>query len=73
VIIEKDTPVSIPLMAIQRDSEIYENPMQFKPERFLNSPTGNSNISAGIVYAPFGDGPRCVLPSVFRNSNVYKC
>jgi cytochrome P450 family 6 len=58
VIVEKDTPVFIPLMAMQRDPKIYENPLQFKPERFIDSPTGNPNISAGIVYAPFGDGPR---------------
>ncbi|CAG9809709.1 unnamed protein product [Chironomus riparius] len=58
VVIEKDTPVFIPLMGMQRDPKIYENPLQFKPERFLNSSSGNPNISAGIVYAPFGDGPR---------------
>ena len=58
VVIEKNTPVFIPIIGMQRDPEIYENPMQFKPERFLNSSTGNPNISAGIVYTPFGDGPR---------------
>jgi cytochrome P450 family 6 len=58
VIIEKDTSVFIPLMGMQRDPNIYENPLQFKPERFIDSPTGNPKISAGIVYAPFGDGPR---------------
>jgi cytochrome P450 family 6 len=58
VIVEKGTPVFIPIIGMQRDPEIYENPMQFKPERFLNSSTGNAKISAGIVYAPFGDGPR---------------
>ncbi|XP_070494253.1 probable cytochrome P450 6a14 [Chironomus tepperi] len=58
VVIEKNTPVFIPIIGMQRDPEIYENPMQFKPERFMNSSNGNANISSGIVYAPFGDGPR---------------
>jgi len=58
VIVEKDTPVFISLIGMQRNPDIYENPMEFKPERFLDSPTGNPKISAGIVYAPFGEGPR---------------
>ena len=57
-VIEKGTPVLIPLMGIQRDSQIYEDPMMFKPERFFDSPTGSPKVKTGIVYAPFGDGPR---------------
>lgn len=57
LIIPKDTAVMIPLLGFQRDPEIYENPMQFKPERFTNSSHGNGN-SKGLFYTPFGDGPR---------------
>jgi hypothetical protein len=48
-------------MSIHRDSEIYENPHDFIPERFMDSPTGNSkldNQKSAIFYSPFGDGPR---------------
>lgn len=57
LVIPKGTSVFIPLFGLQRDPKIYENPMQFKPERFLNSPNGNGN-SKGLFYMPFGDGPR---------------
>ena len=55
--IEKGTTLYIPVQGLQRDPDIYENPMEFRPERFLNSPTGNGN-SKGLFYLPFGDGPR---------------
>ncbi|CAG9801978.1 unnamed protein product [Chironomus riparius] len=55
--IEKGTTLFIPVQGIQRDPDIYDNPMEFRPERFLDSPTGNGN-SKGLFYMPFGDGPR---------------
>jgi cytochrome P450 family 6 len=55
--IPKDSAVMIPVLGFHRDPEIYENPMQFNPERFVNSSHGNGN-SKGLFYTPFGDGPR---------------
>lgn len=55
--VEKGTPITIPVLGIQRDPEIYANPMEFRPERFENSSTGNPNAK-GVCYMPFGDGPR---------------
>lgn len=55
--IEKKIPIMIPVMGLQRDPEIYDNPMEFRPERFLNSPHGNGKVP-GLFYMPFGDGPR---------------
>ena len=55
--IEKGKNVFLPILGIQRDPEIYENPLEFKPERFLDSSNGNGN-SKGLFYLPFGDGPR---------------
>lgn len=52
-VLEKGTSVFIPVMGLQRDPEIYENPMEFRPERFLDSPIGNGIAGA---YTPFGDG-----------------
>ena len=55
--IPKGSSIIIPVFGFQRDPEIYENPMDFKPERFLNSSNGGGT-SEGIFYTPFGDGPR---------------
>lgn len=60
IVIPKGTSVFIPTLGHQRDPEIFENPLQFKPERFLDSPTGNGN-SKGLFYTPFGDGPRICI------------
>jgi cytochrome P450 family 6 len=56
VTIEKGTNIFLPILGIQRDPNIYENPLEFKPERFLNSGNGNGNAK-GLFYLPFGDGP----------------
>lgn len=55
--VEKGTLVLIPLLALHRDPDIFENPMEFIPERFLDSATGNGKAK-GSFYLPFGDGPR---------------
>lgn len=55
--IEKGTAITIPVLGFQRDPDIYDNPMAFLPERFLDSPNGNGNAK-GLFYLPFGDGPR---------------
>jgi cytochrome P450 family 6 len=55
--VEKGTPITIPVLGLQRDPKIYNNPMEFRPERFENSSTGSPNVK-GLCYMPFGDGPR---------------
>ena len=55
--VEKGTTIFLPIQGLQRDPNIYDNPMEFIPERFLNSATGNGK-SKGLYYLPFGDGPR---------------
>lgn len=57
MVIEKKTQILIPVMGMQRNPEIYDNPMEFRPERFQNSPHGNGKVD-GLFYLPFGDGPR---------------
>ena len=57
LMIPKGTSIFIPVLGHHRDPEIYESPMEFKPERFQNSSTGGGN-SNGLFYLPFGDGPR---------------
>lgn len=55
--IPKGAAVMIPVLGYHRDPEIFENPMEFRPERFLNSSNGAPNVK-GLFYMPFGDGPR---------------
>lgn len=55
LVIEKGTSVFIPVIGLHHDPDIYENPMEFKPERFMDSPTGSSRT--GIYYNAFGEGP----------------
>ncbi|KAG5668809.1 hypothetical protein PVAND_016733 [Polypedilum vanderplanki] len=59
-IVEAGTPVHIPVLGIQRDPDIYENPLEYRPERFLYSPNGNGKVK-GLFYLPFGDGPRSCI------------
>jgi cytochrome P450 family 6 len=53
-IIRKGTPVIIPIFGLQRDPDIYENPLEFRPERFLNNASGSD--MDGSYYLPFGEG-----------------
>jgi cytochrome P450 family 6 len=57
LIIEKGTSIYIPAMGIQRDSKIFDNPLEFIPERFYESPTGLGK-GKGLFYISFGAGPR---------------
>ncbi|XP_017006501.2 probable cytochrome P450 28d2 [Drosophila takahashii] len=50
--------VTIPVKAIHHDPQYYEDPMTFKPERFLEINGGMKNYRDRGVYLAFGDGPR---------------
>ncbi|XP_053952393.1 probable cytochrome P450 28c1 [Anastrepha ludens] len=58
--------VIIPIYALHHDSSYYNNPEQFKPERFLND---EGNILKSFrdigVFLGFGDGPRMCLGYYF--------
>lgn len=65
LVIPKDTAIFIPSFGFHRDPEIYDNPLEFRPDRFLNSPNGGGKVK-GVFYTPFGDGPRnCVKQLYF--------
>lgn len=53
LIIPKGTEIHIPVMFVHRDADYYGNPMEFKPERFIDSPIGHSK-GKGITFMPFG-------------------
>ncbi|KAI3468880.1 hypothetical protein Pfo_025543 [Paulownia fortunei] len=60
--IPKNTRVFINIWAIQRDPSIWDNPMKFRPDRFLND-SGKWDFSGNnFHYLPFGSGRR-ICPS----------
>lgn len=50
--IPRGTPILIPIYGIQRDSTNFNDPLDYRPERFLEQST------SGMAYMPFGEGPR---------------
>ncbi|XP_037043226.1 probable cytochrome P450 6d5 [Bradysia coprophila] len=58
LVVPKGTEMMIPVLGIQRNPDIYDNPLEYRPERFLDSSTGSTSETKGCYYLPFGDGPR---------------
>lgn len=54
-VLEKDTKVFIPVLAIHHDEEFYPNPEKFDPERFSDE---NKKERHPYAFLPFGEGPR---------------
>lgn len=58
LVIAKGTRIVVPLAAIHRDPDIYEDPHNFQPERFTPEEIKKRHP---MSYLPFGEGPRnCV-------------
>lgn len=57
--IEQGSQLIIPIFGLHRDPDLYNDPLKFEPERFLNNPTG-SNFE-GSYYLPFGEGQRICI------------
>ncbi|XP_043475349.1 cytochrome P450 6k1-like [Leptopilina heterotoma] len=55
IIIEKGTPVFIPLLGMHYDPQYFSKPELFDPERFSEE---NRKSRTNYVYMPFGEGPR---------------
>lgn len=53
LIIEKGTEVFIPIYALQRDEQFYEQPNKFVPDRFKEENSAGKNI-LNRPYMPFG-------------------
>lgn len=58
VVIEKGTPVFIPVYGLHHDPEYYPNPEKFDPERFSAE---NKKQILPFTYMPFGEGPRLCI------------
>lgn len=63
VLIEKGTSIQLPIYAIHHDGSLYDDPNEFKPERF-ESISVNDLRKSGI-FLPFGDGPRRCIGNFF--------
>ncbi|CAG9838967.1 unnamed protein product [Diabrotica balteata] len=82
LVIEKGMTVFIPLFAIMRDANYFENPEKFDPERFVSN---NFNTN-GLTFFPFGEGQKtCIgkrlgllavslcLSNILMEFNVHRC
>ncbi|KAL0312791.1 UNVERIFIED_CONTAM: Flavonoid 3'-monooxygenase [Sesamum radiatum] len=56
--IPKDSAVFLNVWSIQRDPLAWENPLEFKPERFLGNTTKWDFSGNNFNYMPFGSGRR---------------
>ncbi|CAG9560427.1 unnamed protein product [Danaus chrysippus] len=56
--IDKGVKIIIPLQAMQNDPKYFDNPSEFRPERFDPKNIDNSNK---FVYLPFGAGQRACI------------
>lgn len=56
--IDKDVAVIIPVQALHKDPQYFDEPEQFRPERFLSD---NSSPTFKFLYLPFGIGPRSCI------------
>ncbi|CAM8946743.1 unnamed protein product [Rhodiola kirilowii] len=57
--IPKDAKIFINVWAIQRDPSLWENPLEFRPDRFLNGTMKKLDYSGNdMQYLPFGSGRR---------------
>ncbi|XP_061709720.1 cytochrome P450 6B6-like [Cydia pomonella] len=54
------TRIVIPLEALQNDEKYFDNPWEFRPERFSPEEVKKRHK---FVYLPFGDGPRACIGS----------
>nr|CAD7427783.1 unnamed protein product [Timema monikensis] len=55
IVLEKGTPVFIPLLGLHYDPKYFPSPNEFNPERFTLE---NRKSIPNYAYMPFGEGPR---------------
>ena len=64
LIIEKGTPIFIPLLGLHYDPKYFSNPESFDPEHFS---TENKSLRHSFVHLPFSEGPRnCIGKFLIR-------
>ena len=68
--IPKDTVVIINLWSIHHDEKEWQDPMEFRPERFLDS-DGKMLDTSKLSYMPFGAGRRVCLGEALAKQNMF--
>ncbi|KAK3224822.1 hypothetical protein Dsin_004684 [Dipteronia sinensis] len=61
--IPKGSRIMLNVWAIQRDPQLWDSPLEFRPERFLNSFENFDYLGNNFQYMPFGSGRR-VCPGI---------
>lgn len=64
LIIEKGTPILIPMLGLHYDSNYFSNPNEYDPENFSEF---NKQRRNPYVFMPFGIGPRSCIGNVNFN------
>jgi cytochrome P450 family 6 len=72
ITIPKGTCIYIPTLGLHRDPEIFENPLEFRPERFFGSSNGKG-ISKGVFNLSTGAGPRNCIGAKLGKVTVKIC
>ncbi|KAF5285132.1 hypothetical protein FQA39_LY16821 [Lamprigera yunnana] len=67
VVIDKGTNVSIPILGLHYDAEIYPNPDEFDPDRFSEE---KKKERSSFVFLPFGAGPKTCLGMRFGLTQI---
>lgn len=70
IVIKKGTLVLIPIFALHRDENIYQDPLKFNPDRFMNNTTGGYSYIDGMYFLPFGEGQRICIGNRMGKLNV---
>ena len=58
--VPKGTALHISIYSMHRDERWWEDPLAFKPERWVGDKTGGDR-SGGLAYLPFGSGPKMCI------------
>ncbi|XP_025074593.1 cytochrome P450 6k1-like [Pogonomyrmex barbatus] len=62
LVLEKGTPIYIPMLGLHYDPEYFPDPYKFDPERFNEQ---NKHNRPSCVYLPFGEGPHACIGTRF--------
>jgi cytochrome P450 len=57
------TDIVVPIGGIHRDPRLWDDPREFRPERFLDEAAARERHR--MAYLPFGTGPRICIGSSF--------
>ncbi|XP_065214564.1 cytochrome P450 6k1-like [Planococcus citri] len=67
VVIPAETSIIVSVYGIHSDEKYYDNPQEFRPERFTEE---EKSKRPNFTYLPFGEGPRYCIGARFAKLNV---